>query len=117
MRMTATFVVAAALTSLAASPALSCLPSPEQRWAAIQAAFPKADLSDADRAKVNELRVKAFAALAEARSATRRNFISLKYQEAERATRAAIALVGLVRVAEGRATRGCGGTYRLPGKT
>jgi hypothetical protein len=116
MTMTAKFVVAAALTSLVASPALSCLQSLELRWAAIRAALPKADLSDAGRAKVNELRVKAFAALAEARSATGRGF-SLKYQEAERATRDAINLVGLVWVKQGPATRGCGGAYRLPDKT
>jgi hypothetical protein len=116
MRRIAGFVLAAAIATLAAPPALSCLQSPEQRWAAIQAALPKVELSDADRAKVNELRVQAFAALADARSATGRDS-GVKYQEAERATRHAIQLVGLVLVNQTPATRGCGGTYRLPDKT
>jgi hypothetical protein len=78
---------------------------------AIQAALPKAKLSDTDLANVDELRAKAFASLTDARKHAG------KYHEAELATREAVRIVGLVWVPRQGPTRGCGGTYRLKGET
>lgn len=93
-------MLAAALVGVTIAPALACMPTPDQIWLQIDAALPKAELSDADLAKVKDLRAKAFSA---------------KRQEAVQATDEAIKIVGLVRVGpEGRPPpRGGCGTYLL----
>jgi hypothetical protein len=100
-------MLGAALVSVTIAPAFACMPAPYQIWPQIDAALLKAELSAADLAKVNELRAKAFSALANWK-------VVEKYQEAVQATHKAIEIVGLVRVVSpGGLQRGCGTTYRL----
>jgi hypothetical protein len=104
-------ILAAAFLGVAIAPALACLQTPAQIWTQIDAALPKAELSDADLAKVKDLRAKAFSALGDVR-------IAGKYREATDATQKAIRIVGLVpvrlRVPKGYVPPTCGGTtYRL----
>lgn len=102
---------AAAVAVLMAGPALACIVQPEQKWSAIDAALPRAKLSDTDRARVAELRARALGLLADARKdATRRD--TAKYHAADVATREAIEIVGLVH-SPTRLRSGCGGTYTL----
>lgn len=101
-------MLAATLVGVTIAPALACIQTPVQIWAQIDAALPKAELSDADLAKVNELRAKAFSAVANPK-------VAEKYQEAVLATDEAIKIVGLVPVQPQGVPllRGCGTTYRL----
>jgi hypothetical protein len=104
-------MLAAALLGVTIAPALACMATPVQIWPQIDAALPNAELSDADLAKVKELRAKAFSALGDVR-------IAGKYREAMDATHEAIRIVGLVavprRVAKGTVPPVCGGvSYQL----
>ena len=103
-------LLAAALVGVVITPALACIQTPVRIWSQIDAALPKADLSDADLAKVKELRAKALSAPAD-----RKVTYAEWYQEAVQATEKAIEIVGLVAVApQGTPMRGgCGTTYRL----
>jgi len=112
MRMIATLTLAAAFSALAAAPAAACMTGPENKWGAIQAALPRANLSDADIARIYALRARAFAALA-ASGEPGKNFDVDRYREAETATAEAAHLAGLVWVPHRPPTRGCGGTFRL----
>jgi hypothetical protein len=105
MRMIATLALAAAFSALAAAPAASCITMPQEKWGAIQAALPKANLTDADIAKIEQ--VKALHAIAFAAVAAK------NYHEAEEATAKAAHIVGLVWVPRRPPMRSCGGTYRL----
>ena len=111
MRKAMMVVLGAALAALSATPALSCLTTPYQTWGAITLALPKAKLSKAELAKVEELRTKAFALLLEARK-DGGQLDTAKYLKAQELTRQAIKVVGLIPVA-GEPLRRCGVTYRL----
>src|SRR5262245_14314655 len=112
MRMIATLTLAAAFPALAVAPAAACMTRPENKWGAIEAALPKANLSDAAIARIYALRARAFAALA-ASGEPGKSFDVDRYREAETATEQAAHLTGLVWVPHQPPTRGCGGTYRL----
>jgi hypothetical protein len=112
MKMIATLTLAAALSALVAAPAAACMTRPEHKWGAIQAALPRANLSDADIARIYALRARAFAALA-ASGEPGKSFDVDRYHEAETTTAEAAHVAGLVWVPHQPPTRGCGGTYRL----
>jgi hypothetical protein len=64
VKATMKVMLAAALVGVTIAPALACMQTPYQIWPQIDAALPKAELSDADLGRVKELRAKAFSALA-----------------------------------------------------
>jgi hypothetical protein len=100
-------MLVAAIVGVTITPALACMQTPHEIWPQIDAALPKAELSDADLTKVKELRAQAFSALANRK-------IAKKYQEAVQATDEAIKIVGLVPVEpQNDFRRGCGTVYRL----
>jgi hypothetical protein len=98
--------VAAVLAVLMATPALSCMIQPERRWVAIDFALPKTNLSDADRAKVAELRATAYDLLAQARK-DGKLVDAAKFRAAEKATEEARKIVGL-EDPKGPGLRSCG---------
>lgn len=114
-KTTIQFVLGVTITALAATPALSCGSTPQEKWRAIEAALPRAKLSDADLAKVNELREKAYALLRAA--IAKKPNDAREYREAAFAARKAMKIIGLELVVEGPPFLRCGGgTYRLEGE-
>jgi hypothetical protein len=105
MRKVKAVAAVAVLAVLMTTPAVSCMFQPERRWLAIDLALPKTNLSDADRAKVAELRAKAYGLLAQARR-DGKLVDAAKFREAERATEEARKIVGLVDSTKG--LRSCG---------